>query len=245
MRIATSVLQNSFGKYLKMAIDGTPIYVEKNNQPVAILKGLSDEERWFLREEAVEYKAKSRYSYAEFLEIADREDNTCQYELIDGKIYMLAGPRVPHQKAVTRLISTISHYFADKPCEPFVSPLDVKLYGEAECFEDNPNVVQPDILIMCDTENIDENGIYQGIPDLVIEVLSPSTKSKDIIIKTQLYMTSGIKEYWIVDTEAQVLFIYHFEERQLQDQWVFKMGEFATSITFKGLTIDIDKLFLV
>ena len=244
MRVSTSVLQNSFGKYLKKAREGETVYIEKNHEPVAVLKGLSDEERLYLREDARAYRAKSRYSYKEFREIAERDENTCQYELIDGQIYMLAGPRVPHQRIVTVLLGMILSFFEDTPCSPFVAPLDVKLYGESACFEDNPNVVQPDILVMCDTENVDEDGIYQGIPSLVVEVLSPSTKSKDIIIKTHLYMTSGIHEYWVVDNEAHHLIINYFEERKLKDQKVYKTGEIACSSYFEGLVADTGKLFL-
>ncbi len=244
MKVSTSVLQNAFGKYLKKAMEGTPVYVEKNNEPVAVLKGLSDEERWYLRERALAYKAKGRYTYEEFREIAEREDNTCQYELIDGKIYMTAGQRMPHQHAVGELLAVLYNFFKNKSCNAYVAPLDVKLFGEAERFEDNPNVVQPDILVICDPENIDEKDTYQGIPTLVVEVLSPSTKSKDIIIKTQLYMSSGIEEYWIVDPVEKHLIIYSFEERKLKDQKIYGKGSTALSAFFEGLTVDTGNLFL-
>ncbi len=124
-----------------------------------------------------------------------------------------------------------------------MAPLDVKLFGKAERFEDNPNVVQPDMFVMCDTDQVDEKGAYQGIPTLAVEILSPSTKSKDIMIKAKLYMDSGIQEYWVVDIEKQHLIIYHFEERDLKDQITFTSGDSAGSCIFEGLTIETARLF--
>ena len=243
MRVSTTVLQNSFGKYLKQAIEGTPVYIEKNSEPVAVLKAVTEEERWHLREKSRAYMAHPRYTYEEFREIAERDDNTCQYEFIDGQIYLLGSPRVPHQKALGELHATFFQYFEDKPCRPFMAPLDVKLFGKAERFEDNPNVVQPDMFVMCDTDRVDEKGAYQGIPTLAVEILSPSTKSKDIMIKAKLYMDSGIQEYWVVDIEKQHLIIYHFEERDLKDQMTFTSGDSACSSIFEGLTIETTRLF--
>ncbi len=66
MRVSTTVLQNSFGKYLKQAIEGTPVYIEKNSEPVAVLKAVTEEERWHLREKSRAYMAHPRYTYEEF-----------------------------------------------------------------------------------------------------------------------------------------------------------------------------------
>ncbi len=243
MRISTTVLQNSFGKYLKMAMEGTPIYIDRNSEPVAVMKGVTEEERWHLKEEARAYLAKPRYTYEEFREIAERDENTCQYEFIDGQIYLLGSPRFSHQSALGELYVTFFHYFEDKPCRPIMAPLDVKLFGKAARFEDNPNVVQPDMFVMCDTDQVDEKGKYQGIPTLAVEILSPSTKSKDIMIKAKLYMDSGIQEYWVVDIENRHLTIYHFEERDLKEQNVYTSGDIACSSIFEGLKVETDRLF--
>ncbi len=243
MRIATTVLQNAFGKYLKLAMDGQVIYIEKNQKPVAVLKGIGEEERFYMREDAAAYEVPRRYTYEEFLELTDSEDNVKQYELIDGQIYMLASPKFPHQVAVDEIFGQFYNWFKGKPCRPLTAPFDVKLYGEADKFEDNPNVVQPDILVICDQDQINENGDYDGIPALVVEVLSPSTKSKDIMLKSQLYMASGIKEYWVVDTEAKHVIIYYFEDRKLKEQEIILKGQIAKSYVFEGLSMGTEDMF--
>jgi Uma2 family endonuclease len=244
MRISTSILQNAFGKYLKMAMEGTTIYVEKNQRPVAVLKGIGEEESFSIHEEAVVYEAPKRYTYEEFRAIADREENTRQYELIDGQIYMLASPMYQHQVAMNEVFVQFYNWFKKKPCRPLTAPFDVKLFGTADKFEDNPNVVQPDILVICDEDRINEKGAYDGKPVLVVEVLSPSTKSKDIMVKSQLYMASGIEEYWIIDTEAKCIIIYHFRDRKLWEQQIVTKGQKASSKVFEGLEVDSDDIYL-
>lgn len=243
MRISTTSLQNSFGKYLKMAIEGKHIYIEKNEKPVAILKGIGEEERFLMREEAAAYKVPHRYTYNEFKAIADTEENVKQYELIDGQIYMMSSPRFSHQKAVHEIFGQFYNWFKGKSCIPLTAPFDVKLFGQAEHFDDNPNVVQPDILIMCDQEEIQEDGTYDGKPSLVVEVLSPSTRSKDVMIKSQLYMESGIKEYWIVDTDEKHILIYVFENCKLREHKVVMKGLEARSVIYDGLVVDTLDVF--
>lgn len=244
MRVATTTLQNSFGKYLKMASEGKMIFIEKNQKPVAVLKGIGEEERFYIREEAAKYESPKRYTYEEFLEISNDEDNVKQYELIDGQIYMLASPRFPHQVALNEIFVQLYNWFKGKSCIPLTAPFDVKLFGEADKFEDNPNVVQPDILVICDQDKIKEDGTYDGIPTLVVEVLSPSTKSKDIMKKSQLYMESGIKEYWVVDTDMKHMIIYSFEERKLKEQQIVNGGASGKSLAFEGLIIDTKDVYM-
>jgi Uma2 family endonuclease len=232
MRIATTSLQNSFGKYLKMASEGQVIYIEKNQKPVAVLRGIGEEERFYIREEAAKYEGAKRYSYEEFLEISNDEENVRQYELIDGQIYMLASPKFPHQMAVNEIFVQLYNWFKGKSCIPLTAP-----------FEDNPNVVQPDILVICDQDKIMEDGTYEGTPALVVEVLSPSTKSKDIMKKSQLYMKSGIKEYWIVDVDMKHMIIYSFEERKLKEQQIINGTGSGKSLAFEGLMIDTKDVY--
>ncbi len=240
MRVSTSVLQNSFGKYLKLAAEGTSIYIEKNNEPVALLRVFPRmKDGCFVRR-----RGNIVQSYADFREIAERNDNGHQYELIDGEIYMMRASRYYHQKAVGELFGTFITWFRNKPCQPIVAPFDVKLFGKAVCFDDKPNVVQPDILIMCDEERVDEEGRYQGKPSLVVEVLSPSTRSKDMMIKSKLYMESGIEEFWVVDPKAKQVIIYHFRNRDLETQVTFRNGETALSSLYQGLAVETGLLFV-
>src|SRR5690554_1405377 len=131
-----------------------------------------------------------------------------------------------------------SSWFQDRGCQPLTAPFDVTLYKDGK-----PNVVQPDLLVICDQENIKEDDTYMGTPTLVVEILSESTRSKDLIKKLDLYMQSGVGEYWIVNPFSEEINIYWFKERDIEKTITFKTGEKAVSFAFPGLSIDVDGVF--
>lgn len=155
------------------------------------------------------YKLK-KYTYADLLEMDDDK----RYELIDGELYLMSSPKILHQEIVGEIYAQLHTYLKGKKCKAFVSPLDVCLSG----FK-NPkreyNVVQPDVLVVCDENKLTEDMGIQGAPDLVIEVLSPSTRKHDIYRKFNLYQHYGVKEYWIIDTEAEVIYQYILNEKNI------------------------------
>ena len=137
------------------------------------------------------------------LEDYDALPDDIRVELIDGVIYDMASPSETHQ-----LISMeLSYQLRDAvrknrgKCRVFAAPFDVQLD------KDNKTMVQPDILVVCDRSQMGSRGVY-GAPDLVIEVLSPSTARKDMSIKLRKYMTAGVREYWIVDPEEKQVLVY-------------------------------------
>ena len=132
---------------------------------------------------------------------ADREDRT---ELLDGEIVALAAPGTQHQRLVRELSYTIHTFIRTNggSCEVFTSPYDVVL--------DDNNVVQPDLLVVCDPSHIDDKRC-NGAPDLIIEILS-SNRDNDLIHKQALYKAAGVREYWIVDIRDQKVWTYHFEQ---------------------------------
>ncbi|NSW91316.1 MAG: Uma2 family endonuclease, partial [Firmicutes bacterium] len=178
-----------------------------------------------------------KVSYEEFLKISEASEK--RYEYIDGEIYLLALPFYAHQRAVGRIFNEFANWFKDKQCEPIVSPFDVTLYKS----KDNINVVQPDILVICDKENIDEKGRYRGIPTLVVEVLSESTKVKDLIKKLNLYMLTGVKEYWIVNTDSKEAYVYGFNDGNIETMRGYKGGDKVQSMVFKGLEVTTEQIF--
>ena len=95
------------------------------------------------------------------------------------------------------------------------APMDVQL----DC--DDRTVVQPDILIVCDRKKF-KNGRVFGAPDFVVEVLSPSTRKKDIQIKTRKYRNAGVREYWMVDIEKEQIIVYRFEKSDLAAIYTFQ-----------------------
>lgn len=155
------------------------------------------------------YKLK-KYTYADLLEM----DNDKRYELIDGELYLMSSPKILHQEIVGEIYVQLRNYLKGKKCKAFVSPLDVCLSGVK-----NPNkeynVVQPDVLVVCDENKLTKDMGIQGAPDLVIEVLSPSTRRHDTYRKFNLYQQYGVKEYWIIDTEAEVIYQYILNEKNI------------------------------
>lgn len=241
MRVATTTLQNSFGKYLQMASEGQEIIVTKNGIGIAQLKPYKEFKNFSVHEVSGDYIYNHRVTYEEYLKLLDTSES--QYELIDGQIYLMSAPRHTHQVMVTRLLVKIANWLDGRPCEAFVAPYDIKLYNDSPSFEEDPNVVQPDISVICDPDNINDNGYYEGIPTMVVEVMSPSTRSKDMIAKLSLYMKSGIAEYWLVDTEQEEIMLYNFKDRNAPCVHTYRLGETLRSGHFKGLEIHLKDLF--
>jgi Uma2 family endonuclease len=144
---------------------------------------------------------KKSYSIADYLSWQFEE----MVELIKGTIYKMSpAPRSGHQAVSTNLVGILFHYLRqnDKSCRLFSVPFDVYLQG----LEDNQTtVVQPDVCVICDIPKIVDKGCV-GLPNLIVEILSPNTLHKDVDIKFHLYEENGVNEYWIIDPkEKQVL----------------------------------------
>ena len=246
MLISTTEIQNSFGKYLKLS-QCEEIIITKNGQKVARLIPYQEHARatraqdpWALNESSPSYSPKGiRLTYEEFLKLTEESEN--RYEYIDGELYLLASPFYPHQKAVKEIFLKFGEWFQGKDCEPLVAPFDVTLFRLGN--EEKVNVVQPDILVICDHDKIDEKGRYKGTPTLVVEVLSDSTKSKDLIRKLDLYQESGIKEYWVVCPSTAELYIYTFANNTIEDLRTFKGDERVESTVFPGLVLELKRVF--
>ena len=133
-------------------------------------------------------------------------------ELIDGVIYDMGAPTVKHQKVLGFVFSklmaeSLSH---DGKCQVFVAPIDVRL------FQDDKNMFQPDALIICsedgdDDERLSDDRRIEGAPDFVLEVLSPTTRKRDLYLKNAKYMEAGVREYWIIDPQKETLTVYDLE----------------------------------
>jgi Uma2 family endonuclease len=95
----------------------------------------------------------------------------------------------------------------DKPCRVFIAPVDVRLPKHDEADENIDTVVQPDVLVICDSNKLDRRGI-RGAPDWIVEVLSPATAGHDQIKKRKLYERYGVKEYWLIHPVDRVLTVY-------------------------------------
>jgi len=137
------------------------------------------------------------YTYADYLTWAFEE----RVELIKGKLFnMSPAPAPRHQKELYQLGNAFAPYLkaSERGCEAYPAPFDVRLPQASHTADhDISTVVQPDFCIICDLEKIDERGCL-GAPDLVVEVLSPSTSKRDLNDKFDLYQEAGVQEYWLV-----------------------------------------------
>ncbi len=243
MRVNTTDLQNAFGKYLSL-VEKEDIIIIKNGKSVAKLIRYTDPDYFLVHEEAKNYQSTKKVSYEEYMALVNSSDQ--RYELIDGEIYLLASPSFRHQIVVNELSWHFNNYFRKKPCRSLTAPLDVRLFGFATKFEEDPNVVQPDIVVICDEDKVNKDNKYEGIPTLIVEVLSPSTKGKDMAIKLHLYMKSGVLEYWIVDLENNRINQYSFSpERDIGSLNTFQEEDTIKSTVFEGLEIPLREIFSV
>ncbi len=128
-------------------------------------------------------------------------------ELINNVIYDMAPPSRIHQKISGKLFNAISNYitFHNGNCDIYAAPFAVFIS------EDNKNYVEPDLSIICDKNKLSDRGC-EGAPDLIIEIVSPSSRRMDYAIKNSLYLSSGVREYWIVDPAKNRTTIYFYEE---------------------------------
>ena len=252
MIISSTIFQNNFGKYLDLC-ERENIVVTKNGKKRAVLIYYPHSEKGYeAGEPASSYGTSPRpegwVGYREFVELTRKSEQ--QYELIDGVIYLMGSPGFTHQRILGRLYITFNDFFQDRnDCGPFLSPFDVKLMRSSirqrrELGQDDINVVQPDLLVLCDYQRfIDEDDRYGGIPSLAAEILSPSTRSRDMVKKMDLFMDSGIREYWLIDPEKKSIGVYSFKEYELASDDIFFAGQTAVSQIFPGLEAELDAVF--
>jgi prevent-host-death family protein len=237
MKVPSTEVQNNFGKYLKIASELEDVIITRKGREVA--KIVPIEERTVIAEEAANYIYNDRWklSYEEFLKMV--ENSELRYEYIDGEVYLLASPAYNHQVSVSELFVIFYNWFKGKKCRPLTSPFDVTLTKN----KDNINVVQPDIIIICDTDKIDASGKYKGVPALVVEVLSGSIKTKDMVKKLNLYMQTGVREYWIVDPDKKEVTVYCFEKHDIADHDTYMADMTVKSKVFNGLEVKLAEIF--
>ncbi len=175
-------------------------------------------------------------------ELANRRDFTVEdienlpdgvrAELIDGQIFYFASPKEIHQRIGGELFYRIRDYIEKNKgtCKVYYAPFAVKLV------EDGKNYLEPDMVVICDKKKIESDGCH-GAPDVVIEVISKSTKKRDYGIKMLKYRTAGVKEYWIVDPIREVVMVYWFEDETKNEIYsIYDQIEFHL---FPGLKVQI------
>ncbi len=156
-------------------------------------------------------------------------------ELIDGKFYDMAPPSRIHQKIIASICRIIGNYIADHNgnCEVYPSPFAVNLDA------DDKDWVEPDISVICDPNKLTDRGCC-GAPDLIFEVVSPSSCKLDYGIKNGIYSQNGVREYWIVDPIKERVVVYYYEDDVAPVMYTFD-SDIPVGL-YSGLSICIKNL---
>ena len=184
-------------------------------------------------------KDQQHHTYADYLSWP----NDVHYELIDGDGYLMAplAPTISHQTVAGEIYFQLRLALNDKPCVPLIAPVDVRLPKANEADDAIDTVVQPDVMVVCDSAKISERGV-RGAPDWVVEVLSSGTASHDQINRRRTYERAGIAEYWLVHPTDRVLAVYRLEDDLYGKRDMQELGGETTSSVLPGVTIAWDAL---
>ena len=174
------------------------------------------------------------YTYADYC----TWDDDLRWELIDGVPYLMSpAPSWDHQSINAALLGQIWQFLRDKPCMVFAAPFDVRLNADGS----DDTVVQPDIVVICDESKISRKSC-DGAPDMVVEILSPSTSRRDMTEKLRLYERFGVREYWIVDPERKIVQSYILENGRYFIK-AYTDADTAPVHVLQGCVVDLKVVF--
>jgi Uma2 family endonuclease len=143
-------------------------------------------------------------------------------------------PSLKHQLINGGLHAQFWAFLEGKPCKVFHPPFDVRL--------SNDTVLQPDITIVCDKSKLDDKGC-NGAPDMVVEILSPSGASRDMLFKLNEYLKAGVCEYWIIDPESETVYVNILEDNRYTPTEYQKDAKLAVHV-LEGCEIDLSRVFV-
>ena len=178
-------------------------------------------------------KPKLKLTYEDYARLPDDE----RYELIDGELITMPSPKEIHQRLLLLLGSWWLGFVLERRLgSVYVAPFDVVLSAT--------NVVQPDLIFVSRARAriITEDNI-RGAPDLLVEILSPSTEWRDRIVKRELYARHGVREYWLVDPYAKTVTVLILGAGGYNTHAVYGEGDTLTSPTLPGFALDLGGLF--
>ena len=176
--------------------------------------------------------AKIKFTYEDYCNAPEDK----RYELHDGDLVLVPSPKEQHQDSVGSLFVAITLFVRERMLgRVYIAPFDIVF--------SNHDVVQPDVMFVSnDRLDIITPDNIQGAPDLVIEVLSPSTAHRDRTFKRALYARHGISEFWLVDTESHTIEVLQLEEEGYHIVGTYNAGQTLTSPTLTGFSLNIDDI---
>ena len=181
-----------------------------------------------------------RYTLADALAWNEQE----RIELIYGDPVMMApSPTRFHQEISGELFGQLRDYLKGKNCKVYHAPFTVRPFErDGDYPEDVDTVVQPDITVVCDPSKLDNTGC-KGAPDLVMEILSPSTQRHDKLTKFNLYQRAGVREYWIVDTDSKSVQVFVLENDHYIAKDLGAIGDKLKVNVLDDCFIDLTEVF--
>ena len=177
--------------------------------------------------------ATPRLTYQDYVNMEGDE----RYELLDGELILLPSPNTAHQTVSIALGSRMHSFVKEHDLgQVFHAPFDV-LFTDTD-------VVQPDILFVSnEREHIRTPANIQGAPDLIVEILSPSSSRRDWRDKRELYAVHGVREYWIVDPANRIVWVMLLRDGVLEIEETYTEGDAITSSTLEGFSVGLDEIF--
>ena len=229
--------------------DEERLYYEKKNEETAHSYTLSGRIMpGILREPALAYGTSPKKEWSpEQLRLSKKGGYTLddyyalpedmRVELIDGDFYVMLAPAFIHQKILGDLHILFRECIDahEMDCEVFLSPCDVRLD------RDNRTMVEPDLLVICGGYDLGAQH-FDGAPDLTLEILSPSTRAKDMLLKLHKYQHAGVKEYWIVDPDKETVLVYDFRNDDLYPEKYSFTDVIPIHISDGACSIDFAKI---
>ena len=174
-----------------------------------------------------------RLTYQDYANTPDDE----RYELIDGELIMSESPIIAHQDNQRKLGPRMS-VFVER------NDAGVVYFSSTDVVLSDTDVVQPDLLFISkERRHIIGEANIQGAPDLVVEILSPSTARRDWGVKRELYAKHGVKEYWIADPANKMVWVMLLKDGVLEIEQTCYPGDTIASSVLTGFTVKVDDIF--
>ena len=176
-------------------------------------------------------------TYQDYLDIPGDD----RYELINGEFILVSAPNTAHQWASLRFSLSVGGFVLSEGLgQVFAAPFEVVLTDP-----EGINIIQPDIIFVSrEREHIITPANIQGAPDLLIEILSPSTGRRDRTTKRDLYARRGVREYWIADPEAQTVVVMLLKDGKFETVGEYGIEDTLTSPTLEGFSVRLDSIFM-
>ena len=180
-----------------------------------------------------------RYTLSDALTWDEREHS----ELLEGTPIMMAPPSRAHQEISGALFAQLHNYLEGKKCRVYAAPFAVRLFERPGDQPENVDtLVEPDLSVVCDPDKLDDIGC-KGAPDLIIEVLSPSTQRHDRLTKYNLYERAGVPEYWIVSPDERTVQVSVLTDGRYRVLEVYTAQDVAKVHVLDGCFIELSRVF--